>query len=252
MSLSSTKISWADAVWNPWSGCTKVSAGCQFCYAEKIAEDKRGTLAFPRGFELTFRPHKLDDPLKLQRPSRTFVNSTSDIFFEQVTDDEILGVFDVMNRCYGKNKGHIFQVLTKRSKRMVELAPSIRFTPNIWMGVSLENRRWTTRLDDLVQIPAAVRFVSAEPLLGPLGDLSKWLPHLQWMIVGGESGSHLKLHSKRWMDHAWARDIRDQCVRHDVPFFFKQSSGFRSEQDPYLHELDGTKTSWREFPVVRP
>jgi protein gp37 len=249
-SLNTTNISWTHRTWNPWSGCTKVSPGCQFCYAEKIAEDKRGTAAFPNGFDLTLRRHRLLEPIKLRTPSRIFVNSTSDIFLEQVPDEDVLEVFEVMNRCYKSGKGHIFQVLTKRSKRLIHLADRIDWTPNIWMGVSVENRRWTSRLDDLVQVPARIRFVSAEPLLGPLGDLSPWLPHLHWMIVGGESGPHLRNHPRRWMDHGWAREIRDQCVqqRPDVPFFFKQSSGLRSEQKPFLQEEDGTVTTWGNFP----
>jgi protein gp37 len=254
--LNVTKISWTDYTWNTVSGCRKVSPGCQFCYAHTIAENKRGTKAFPHGFDLTYRWHRLEEPLKLKTPSRIFVNSMSDMFFEQIPDDDILRVFDVMNRCHEQKKGHIFQILTKRSKRMLDLSPRLQFTPNVWLGVSVENSKWTHRLDHLVEVPATVRFVSAEPLLGPLGDLSFWLPNLHWMIVGGESGIHLGNAKKpknlhRWMDHGWAREIRDQCIEYDVPFFFKQSSGGRSETGTLLCEEDGSFTQWRQMPKVR-
>jgi protein gp37 len=248
--LNATKISWTDFTWNTVSGCRKVSAGCQFCYAHTIAENKRGTRAFPNGFDLTYRWHRLEEPLKLKIPSRIFVNSMSDMFFEELSDDDILRIFDIMNHCYELQKGHVFQVLTKRSKRMLALSNRIFWTPNISMGVSVESRKWAHRLDHLAQVPAAVRFVSAEPLLGPLGDLSAWLPDLHWMIAGGESGFHLKEHPERSMDHAWAREIRDQCVAHDIPFFFKQSSAGRSESGTQLQEVDGSFTEWRQMPKI--
>lgn len=242
--MNETKIRWTDLSWNVWSGCTQVSPGCAHCYAKTLAE-RFGGKAFPKGFDLTYRWHRLDAPLRLQKPHRIFVNSMSDMFFEEVPDTNIHRVFEVMNLCHELNKGHQFQVLTKRSKRMKELAPHLQWTPNIWMGVSVENRRWTCRLDDLMKVPAKVRFVSAEPLLGSLGDLSPWLPHLQWMIVGGESGYHMNHCLKRWMDMDWAREIRNQCLQFQVPFFFKQSSGTRTEMGTLL---DGRK--WEQYPII--
>jgi protein gp37 len=240
--MNETKIRWTDLSWNVWSGCEPISPGCAHCYAKTLAE-RFGGQAFPRGFDLTYRWHRLQEPLRLQELHRIFVNSMSDMFYEPVPDEHIQRVFEVMNRCHQEGRGHQFQVLTKRSQRMLEMAPHLNWTPNIWMGVSVENRRWTCRLDDLVQVPARIRFVSAEPLSGPLGDLSHWLPQLQWMIVGGESGLHMTKRPKRWMDMQWAREIRDQCLQFQVPFFFKQSSGVRTEMGT---QLDGQK--WEEFP----
>jgi protein gp37 len=240
--MNETKIRWTDLSWNVWSGCTQVSPGCAYCYAKTMAE-RWGGRAFPNRFELTYRWHRLQEPLRLKQPHRIFVNSMSDMFFEPVPDEHIQQVFTVMNRSYELGQGHQFQVLTKRSTRMLQMTPHLTWTPNIWMGVSVENRRWTCRLDDLVQVPATVRFVSAEPLLGPLGDLSPWLPELQWMIVGGESGTHMNRCPQRWMDLAWAREIRNQCVEHAVPLFFKQSSGIRTEMGAVL---DGER--WEQYP----
>jgi protein gp37 len=157
----------------------------------------------------------------------------SDLYLEKVSDDDIKRVFDVMNRA----SWHTFQVLTKRSRRMLEVADKVTWTPNIWQGVSVENQRWTTRVDDLVKVPASIKFISAEPLLSRV-DLTPWLERIQWVIVGGESGPRF-----RRMDPDWARSIRDQCQRAGVAFFYKQSNGYRSGANPML---DGVE--WQEFP----
>jgi len=240
MALTKTKIRWTNLSWNVWSGCVQVSPGCARCYAMTLAENKRGTKGFPNGFDLTYRWHKLNDPLKLKQPARIFVNSMTDLFFEQVPDENILKVFDVMNKCHELGKGHLFQILTKRSARMLELAPKINWTPNIWMGVSVENHRWTTRLNDLVQVPAHIRFVSVEPLLGPV-DLKPWIDRLHWIITGGETDPKGKW---RPMDIQWVRDIRDVCVAAGVAFFHKQGNGYRSEMNP---DLDGER--WEQYPL---
>ena len=211
MALAS-KIEWTQATWNPVTGCTKVSPGCAHCYAETFAERFRGVPGHPyeRGFDLQLRPERLEHPLTWRRPRLVFVNSMSDLFHEEVPLDFIRAVFDVMSRA----DWHTFQVLTKRSRRLAELAPQLPWPDNVWMGVSVENQRWTTRIDDLRTVPAAVRFLSCEPLLGPL-QLD--LRDIHWVIAGGESGPRA-----RRMKPEWALSIRDQCLTARVPFFFKQ------------------------------
>ena len=202
----------------------RISPGCAHCYALTLAENKRGGLAFPNGFDLTFRWHKLGEPLKVKKPSIIFVNSMSDLYLESVPDDAIKPVFDVMNRA----EQHQFQVLTKRSKRLLEMVDKVTWTKNIWQGVSVENQHWTCRIEDLIQTPAAIKFISAEPLLGPI-DLSKWIKALDWIIVGGESGPKY-----RPMNLDWARSIRDQAKGAGVEFFYKQGNGYRSGMDANL------------------
>lgn len=214
-----SSIEWTEATWNPVTGCTKVSPGCAHCYAETFAERFRGVPGHPyeQGFDLQMRPERLELPLTWKRPRKIFVNSMSDLFHEDVPDTYIRGVFDTMNRA----DWHEFQVLTKRPERAAELAPSVRWTPNIWMGTSVENQRWTTRIDSLRAIPAVTRFLSCEPLLGPL-DLD--LTGIHWVIVGGESGPRA-----RPMREAWADSIRRQCDDAKVAFFFKQWGAFNCE-----------------------
>ena len=211
-----SKIEWTEATWNPVTGCTRVSPGCAHCYALTFAERFRGVPGHPyeNGFDLQLRPERLEQPLRWKRPRLIFVNSMSDLFHEDVPDDYIRQVFDVMARA----GWHTFQVLTKRSKRLAEIAPRLDWPDNVWMGVSVENQRWDCRIDDLRTVPAAVRFLSCEPLLGPLRlDLQD----IDWVIVGGESG-----HQARRMNPDWPQSIRDQCLEAGVPFFFKQWGAF--------------------------
>lgn len=231
--MNNTTISWTNLTWNVWSGCTQISPGCAHCYAKTLAENKRGTLAFPNGFDLTYRSHKLEEPLRIKKPSMIFVNSMSDLYLEEASLDTIKRVFDVMNRA----SWHKFQILTKRSQRLRDISSKLTWTPNIWQGVSVENQHWTTRIDDLVKVPATVKFISAEPLLGSV-DLTRWLDGVDWVIVGGESGPRF-----RKMDLSWAIAIRDQCLSAGVAFFYKQSSGLKSGANP---TLDGV--AWRQFP----
>ncbi len=215
MSDNST-IEWTQATWNPVTGCTKVSPGCAHCYAETFAERFRGVPGHPYevGFDLTLRPERLELPLTWKRPRLIFVNSMSDLFHPAVSDDFIVRVFDTMQRA----AHHKFQVLTKRPERTAALADRLPWPENVWMGTSVENQRWTTRINDLKEIPAAVRFLSCEPLLGPLSlDLSG----VHWVIAGGESGPRA-----RAMRPDWAEGVRDQCVAQRVPFFFKQWGAF--------------------------
>jgi protein gp37 len=233
-------IEWTDATWNPVTGCTKISAGCDNCYAARFAERWRGTPGHPfeAGFDLTLRPDRLEQPLRWKEPRRIFVNSMSDLFHKDVPTSFVDQVFDVMERA----DWHNFQVLTKRASRMNDYVchryGCDELPENVWMGVSLESAKLERRVHVLRMIPAAVRFLSVEPLLGPLGALD--LSGIDWVIVGGESGP-----GARPMHPDWVREIRDQCIAQNVPFFFKQWGGIRPKSNG--RELDGRE--WNEMPV---
>lgn len=209
-------IEWTEATWNPVTGCTKVSPGCKYCYAERMAERLQAMRQpnYVNGFQLTLQPHMLELPLRWKRPQTIFVNSMSDLFHDDVPEEYIREVFEVM----GRAGWHRFQVLTKRASRLAELAPLLPWTANVWMGVSVESSRYRGRIDRLRGTGARVKFLSLEPLLGPLPDLE--LAGIDWVIVGGESGP-----GARPMDSSWVTDIRDQCRSARVPFFFKQWGG---------------------------
>lgn len=234
MSDKST-IEWTEATWNPVTGCDQVSPGCAHCYAKTFAERFKGVPGHPyeQGFGLRLWPERLNHPLKWKRPRTIFVNSMSDLFHEDVPDDFVAKVFDVMEEA----DHHVFQVLTKRQDRMVELAPDLPWPSNVWMGVSIENRRFIHRADALRRVPAAVRFISAEPLLGPLEGLD--LDGIDWLIAGGESGP-----GHRRVDEGWITDLRDRCGDEDVAFFFKQWGGHRPKTNG--RELEGR--TWDEYP----
>lgn len=221
-------IEWTEATWNPVTGCDQVSPGCAHCYAKTFAERWRGIPGHPyeQGFALKIWPERLDHPLRWRRPRTIFVNSMSDLFHEDIPDSFISEVFAVMVRA----DWHVFQVLTKRHERMLELSDSLPWPPNVWMGVSIENRRFVHRADFLRDVPASVRFISAEPLLGPLEGLS--LEGIDWLIAGGESGPH-----HRPVNEAWITDLRDQCGAESVAFFFKQWGGRTPKAGG--RELDG-------------
>ncbi len=229
-------IEWTEATWNPVTGCDKVSPGCAHCYAERMAKrlHAMGTPNYANGFALTLQPQMLQVPLKWRRPRKIFVNSMSDLFHPSVPTAYIHEVFHVM----GSANWHQFQVLTKRSERLPEVSQELSWAPNVWMGVSVENRRFVHRIDHLRQTGAHVKFLSLEPLLGPLEGLD--LAGIDWVIVGGESGP-----GARPMDPGWVASIRDQCHHADVAFFFKQWGGvFKSRTG---RELDGR--TWDEMPV---
>ncbi len=228
-------IEWTESTWNPLTGCTKISPGCKHCYAERMALrlQAMGQPNYANGFRLTMHDHVLDLPLQWKKAQTIFVNSMSDLFHHQVPADFVLRVFDTMARAHW----HRFQVLTKRSGRLRQLDPILRWTSNVWMGVSVETREYLFRIDDLVETGAAVKFLSLEPLLGPLGRLN--LDGIDWVIVGGESGP-----GARAMDPAWVIDIRDQCRAAGVPFFFKQWGGTRKSRTG--RQLEGR--TWDEFP----
>jgi protein gp37 len=230
-----SRIEWTQMTWNPATGCSKVSPGCAHCYAETFAERWRGIPGhhYEQGFDLRLWPNRLEQPLHWRRPRRVFVNSMSDLFHEEIPEAFIAEVFDVM----GRGHWHIFQVLTKRHERLVELAPRLVWHPNVWIGATIENRRFVHRADALRKVPAAVRFISAEPLLGPLEGLD--LTDIDWLIAGGESG-----HRHRRLDLAWVRALRESCVKNNTAFFFKQVGGRTPKAGG--RDLDGR--TWDEYP----
>lgn len=248
-------IEWTDATWNPVSGCTKISPGCKNCYAERFAERWRGTPNHPyeQGFDLRLWPERLGIPIEWKRPRMIFVNSMSDLFHKNVPDKFILRAFAVM--CEASQ--HVFQVLTKRPERMLawfekhcsensNLFAGKKVPPHIWLGVSVESEAYAGRIDYLRKVPATIRFLSVEPLLGPIRLTARRLFGIHWVIVGGESGP-----DARPMNPDWARQVRDQCRENRVPFFFKQwgaynALGQRTSKKAAGRTLDGE--TWEEFP----
>ncbi len=213
---SNSSIEWTEATWNPVTGCDKISPGCKFCYADRLAKrlQKMRNPKYVNGFDLTIQESALTLPLSWKKPQTIFVNSMSDLFHEGIDEDYIQRVFDVMRRAHW----HRFQVLTKRSERLAEVSLRIAWPANVWMGVSIERRDYTFRIDHLRATGAFIKFLSLEPLLGPLPNMD--LTGIHWAIVGGESGPGC-----RPMPEEWVLDIRDQCESGGVPFFFKQWGG---------------------------
>ena len=237
MSVGS-KIEWTDATWNPVTGCNKVSPGCKLCYAERLSKRLKATgmVKYRNGFEVTLHPEALEIPLRWRKPRTIFVNSMSDLFHHEVPDQFVRDVFAVMEQA----NWHRYQVLTKRPERAVELDSDLPWTTQIWLGVSVESDSYLHRIDLLRECGAATKFLSLEPLLGPLPDLD--LEGIDWVIVGGESGPHA-----RPMEAEWARDIQKQCTAASVPFYFKQWGGVFKKRNG--RELDGR--TWDEMPVRR-
>jgi protein gp37 len=231
-----SSIEWTESTWNPVTGCTKISPGCKYCYAERMAErlQAMGQANYRNGFALTLQAHMLELPLSWKRPQTIFVNSMSDLFHDDVPLAYVQRVFDVMRLAHW----HRFQVLTKRASRLAALDPQLEWSPNVWMGVSVESAQYVDRIDYLRRSRAHVRFLSLEPLLGPLTDLD--LGGIHWAIVGGESGP-----KARAMDPAWPIEIRDQCRRAGVAFFFKQWGGKNKKRAGRL--LEGR--TWDEMPA---
>jgi protein gp37 len=219
--MAQSSIEWTEATWNPVTGCNKISPGCKHCYAEVMARRLKGMGQpnYRNGFRLTLQPHMLARPLDWRRPQMIFVNSMSDLFHEEVPLDFIRQVFTTIRQAHW----HTFQVLTKRSDRLQTVARSLDWPPNLWMGVSVERQDYAFRIDHLRRTPARVRFLSLEPLLGPLTGLD--LDGIDWVIVGGESGQ-----AARAMEESWVIDIQAQCRRAKTPFFFKQWGGPNKKQ----------------------
>ena len=230
-----SSIEWTEATWNPVTGCTKVSPGCKHCYAERMAVRLRA-MANPRyanGFDVTLHEDLTTLPLRWKKPRRIFVNSMSDLFHVDVPERFLAACFDTMERA----GWHTYQILTKRPERAAELAPTLPWPANVWMGTSVESATYYWRIDELRKVPAAVRFLSVEPLLGPVDDIP--LAGIDWVIAGGESGPRC-----RPMEADWVRALRDRCVEEGVAFFFKQWGGVNKKRTG--RELDGR--TWDEMP----
>ena len=228
-------IEWTESTWNPLTGCDKVSPGCKFCYAERMAKRLKamGQPNYANGFKLTLHESVLEKPLEWKKPQIIFVNSMSDLFHKDVPVEFVLRTFDVMRRAHW----HTFQVLTKRAERLEELSPLIEWPENVWMGVSVETEKYTYRIDHLRRTAAKTKFLSLEPLLGPLPALN--LKGINWAIVGGESGP-----GARPVMQEWVTEIRDQCLAAKVPFFFKQWGGVQKKRAG--RTLEGR--TWDEMP----
>lgn len=230
-----TTIEWTESTWNPLTGCTKISPGCKNCYAERMSYrlQAMGQPNYANGFQLAMHEHVLEAPMSWRKPQMIFVNSMSDLFHEDVPDAFILRVFDVMRRAHW----HQFQVLTKRSERLLEISPLIDWPSNVWMGVSVENSDYTYRINHLRQTGALTKFLSIEPLLGKITEMN--LEGIHWVIAGGESGP-----GSRPIQEEWVVEIKNQCVVANVPFFFKQWGGVNKKKSGRL--LQGHV--WDEVP----
>lgn len=233
---TNSRIEWTETTWNPITGCTKYSAGCLNCYAERMAKRllAMGAEAYQKGFSPVFHKHLLNRPLSWKKSRMIFVNSMSDTFHEDISDKQILQLFEIMNRA----RWHTFQVLTKRSDRLLRLSKEIRWTPNIWQGITVEHSPTRSRIEDLRLTGAQTKFLSIEPLIGPITGLN--LRGIDWVIVGGESGP-----GARPMKKEWVTSIRDVCIKTKTPFFFKQWGGVRKKENGRI--LDNR--IWDEMPT---
>jgi len=236
MANSKSKIEWTETTWNPITGCTKVSPGCKYCYAERMAKrlQAMGKPAYKNGFQVAIHEDLFEFPLHLRTPRLIFVNSMSDLFHEKVPDETILRIFDIMKRA----SWHTFQVLTKRAERLKHISQLVEWVDNIWVGVSVENEDYIHRIDYLRSTDAKTKFLSLEPLLGALPNLD--LSGIDCVIVGGESGP-----KSRRIEEDWVIDIRDQCINAQVPFFFKQWGGVNKKRNGRI--LEGQ--TWDEMPI---
>jgi len=230
-----SSIEWTEATWNPVTGCSKISAGCANCYAERMARRLKaiGLPNYSRGFEVTLHEELLNMPLKWRKPKKIFVNSMSDLFHEEIPDDFIARVFDIMNRA----SWHQFQILTKRSGRLSQMSPILPWADNIWMGVTVEDQKCAFRINHLRETSAAIKFLSMEPLLGSIPGLD--LTGIDWVIVGGESGPRA-----RPLNSEWVMDIKAKCQKSNIPFFFKQWGGTNKKKRGRL--LEGRM--WDQMP----
>jgi len=226
--MNKSKIEWTESTWNPVSGCNKVSRGCDNCYAERMAKrlQAMGTKGYENGFEVTLHPHILEKPLRIKKSQIIFVNSMSDIFHDKIPDEYIIKIFETMNKAYW----HTFQVLTKRPKRLEKIANKLKWTSNIWMGVTVEGNEYIDRVDYLRNCPANIKFLSIEPLIDSVNKLD--YTGIDWVIVGGESGYGARVLEKRWVT-----EVKNRCLELNIPFFFKQWGGVNKKKAGRL--LDG-------------
>jgi len=231
-----SNIEWTGSTWNPITGCTKISPGCKYCYAERLAKrlQAMGSPNYKNGFRITLQPHVLELPLSWHKPKMIFVNSMSDLFHEKVPSQYIQNVFNIMQQA----EHHHFQILTKRAERLEELQKSLLWPDNVWMGVTVENKDYIYRIDHLRKTGAKIKFISFEPLLGPIANFNA--EGIDWVIAGGESGPRA-----RPMRAEWVTQIRDHCLSQKVPFFFKQWGGINKKKTGRL--LDGR--TWNEMPI---
>lgn len=241
--MKKTKIEWTDATWNPSTGCTKVSAGCKHCYAEtmSIRLKAMGTTGYENGFEFSLMPERLDHPLKIKKSTLFFVNSMSDLFHEEMPYDYLDRIFDVMEQ----TPRHQYQILTKREYILADYFSKRKVPKNVWLGVTVENKKSKNRIDLLRNIDAKIRFLSLEPLLEDLGELD--LSNIHWAIVGGESG-----HKARPMNPSWAINIKEQCKKQNVAFFFKQWGTWGSDNVKRSKKANGRLlegVEWNEYPT---
>jgi protein gp37 len=220
--MAQSAIEWTDATWNPTTGCTKISAGCKFCYAEVLSRrlQAMGQNKYINGFQLTMHPETLQLPYQWKNPKVIFVNSMSDLFHDDIPQSYIQEVFNVMN----DNRHHVFQILTKRAERLSELSPQLNWGTNIWMGVTIEREDYKYRADLLRNIGAEIKFISCEPLIGPINDLN--LEDIDWLIAGGESGR-----TPRPIEKTWVESLQYQCESKNVAFFFKQWGGTNKKKN---------------------
>ena len=232
-----SSIEWTESTWNPVSGCSKISAGCLNCYAERMAKRLKamGQKRYRNGFAVTLHPEALDEPYRWKKPRVVFVNSMSDLFHDRIPFDFIQKVFSAMEA----NARHTFQVLTKRSERLRELGPLLEWSENIWMGATIENNDYVGRADDVRSTTAAIKFLSLEPLLGPVPDLD--LTGVDWVIVGGESGP-----GAREMRQEWVLEVKEKCEKANAAFFFKQWGGVNKKKNGRI--LQGR--TWDDYPQV--
>lgn len=247
-----TSIEWTQMTWNPVTGCTKVSQGCKNCYAERMARrlQAMGVAQYQNGFTLTLAPHVLTAPFDWAKPRTVFVNSMSDLFHERVPFEYIRHVFQVMR----DTPQHTYQILTKRHRRLAELGPQLAWPTNVWMGVSVEDQKATARIKPLVATEAQVKFLSIEPLIGPIADLP--LVGIDWVIAGGESGPRARPLKKEWVE-----DVHRRCLSHGIPFFFKQWGRKEFNADPNdptiskaheFHAKGGCQLNGRVFRALPP
>lgn len=241
--MKTTKIEWTEKVWNPSIGCDKVSAGCKFCYAETFARRLKamGVEDYKDGFAFKILPHRLEEPLKIKKPTKFFVNSMSDLFHEEMPFEYLDMIFDVIK----KTPQHIYQILTKRDKIMLEYFSGKKVPQNVWLGVSVENSTFKKRIDSLRRVKAEIRFISFEPLIGTVGKIN--LSNIHWAIVGGESGR-----SARPIKKEWVEEIFRQCKEQGTTFFFKQWGTWGADEVKRNKKANGRKFRgrvWNEFPV---
>ncbi|OGI00818.1 MAG: hypothetical protein A2Y25_05710 [Candidatus Melainabacteria bacterium GWF2_37_15] len=222
-----SKIEWTESTWNPVTGCTKISEGCINCYAEKMALRLQSMRQekYRDGFNLTLHPNELEKPLHWKKSQIIFVCSMSDLFHKDVPTNYIIKTFEIMNKAHW----HTFQVLTKRSDRLLDFIDKVNWTSNIWLGVTVESQKYTTRINDLIKTPASVKFLSIEPMIGEINQL--FLDGIDWVIVGGESGINA-----RYLDPSWVISIKNQCIKANTPFFFKQWGGVNKKKNGRLLE----------------